>query len=207
MTYEVIALNELNNRAPNAYQAGDLSFFGPDTPDTFFSVQYWYQDRQCWWNGYETTDQAKAEAELARYEKMRGPDAGQRIVIVARPAPEPPAPQTETSEQQAESAIEEVSSRQGAEIEVVSVFYRNQRDVDADQTMTETVRALPSGTLFTAEELARAVHSVHPHDEECGDMRFLEESARRLLRATLSNRMSPVSLFLCDEQGDHYIRQ
>jgi len=128
-------------------------------------------------------------------------------VIVARPAPEPPAPQTETSEQQAESVVEEAHAQQSAHIEVMSVFYRNQRGVDADQTMTETVRAMPAGTIFTAEQLAQALHAAHPHDEECEDYAFLLDSARRLLRATLSNRMSPASLFLCDEQGDQYIRR
>ncbi len=93
-------------------------------------------------------------------------------------------------------------------MEIITKYYRNGRDVDADETMRETVRALSSGTVFTAEQLAQAVHSAYPNDEECGDLRFLRESASRLLGFTLSNSLFPASLRLCDEQGNGtYIRR
>jgi len=81
MTYETITLEQLNNRAPNAHHRGDCDII--ETPERFFSVQYWSKDRGCWWNCYEAVDQEKAEAELTRLNKMTGGPEKHIVMVVA----------------------------------------------------------------------------------------------------------------------------
>ena len=133
MIYETLTLDQLQNRAPNAYHRGDCGI--PETPEQFFSVQYDNHTGKGWWNGFETTDQAEAEAEIARWKKM-GSTNDMRIVVVVAPKPEPKPTQEQELPEAIQAVLRKADERKQAEAprtvadevrEIVAEFRREEQ--------------------------------------------------------------------------------
>ncbi len=91
---------------------------------------------------------------------------------------------------------------------IQTVTYSNGKEIDVSQSLTATVRSLASGTVFSAEEIAHALHAAHPQDEGCNDLDFLTSQARRWISRSLANPMNPsLSMHLCDAQGSDFVRR
>lgn len=81
-------------------------------------------------------------------------------------------------------------------------------DISVSETLTETVRSLTSGTIFTSDDIAEALHAEYPTDEGCSDLHFLKGQAKRWISRTLANPMTPsLSMHLCVEQDGKFVRK
>jgi hypothetical protein len=89
-------------------------------------------------------------------------------------------------------------------INVVSVLYSD-GSLDSD-TINETVRALPVGTVFTESEIEDAIVSAHSQESRS----LIHGWVWRALRRTLSNSgvAYPTKFYLCDDLGNgKYVRR
>lgn len=160
--YETITVDQLSNRAPNAYRDECDIQFGPRTPGRFFAVQSLKQDGS-WWTSWEASDETEAIAKIARYEEQAlamGVTWYLRIVVVVneeRPSPVAPpvvvAPVVSVpSEEQLVAAIEESRYSHGTEtyISVQNVYQHLRGNFELPRRYNSRVEAAIKAAYPTA---------------------------------------------------------
>lgn len=92
-------------------------------------------------------------------------------------------------------------------MKLTTITYKN-GDVDISKSMTETIRSMATGTAFSSDEIAEALHAAHTQDEGCSDLHFLKSQTKRWIGNILANPMTPdLSLHLCTEQDGKFVRK
>jgi hypothetical protein len=166
MTYETISIDQLNNRASNAYFRGDCGIPGfmgkPEIPDQFYSIQYWNKDRQVWWNGDEQIDEEAAIASLNKIRRLRGESDTSRIQIVVAKQPEPieEVQEVPSDPEQKSEIVEEEQSSSTNETNV------DEQPVTAQSGTFEVVveqAGKPTFVAYRGDSLAQAKATVASH--------------------------------------------
>ncbi len=76
--YEIITVDQLTNRAPNAYDI-HWAHEANDVVEPTYACCYLTRDGR-WWNAFETTDEQKAIAQIESWKKL-DPNGPKKILL------------------------------------------------------------------------------------------------------------------------------
>jgi predicted HAD superfamily Cof-like phosphohydrolase len=95
-------------------------------------------------------------------------------------------------------SLEEKSRK--TKMNAITKFY-GKHEVDISESVKAMVIESASGTSFSRQEIIDALSAANPSDEDCSDERQLTHQVKGALNM-FSNRMSPASMYICEELGN-----